>query len=128
MRQIVAENNKLARTIMWSSGTKQDDFNLEIRHAKGENSKSYKAKGSWHKLTADKGDKFKALVFPDSQCTDYSYWQKLSKDAYAHNKNVDFYINMGDLVDNGEHQLKILCRYYSDREKSFCVEYNNKTD
>lgn len=143
VRQIVAENNKTARTIMWNSKAKQSDYNLEIRQAGSKASGSYKAKdfsfkdgksnyiqysvavdglqtgssyeyrvnngnakGNWHKLTADKGDKFKALVFPDTQCSDYSHWQKLSKEAFSRNKNVDFYINMGDLVDNGEHQYQ----------------------
>ena len=143
VRQIVAENNKTARTIMWNSKAKQGDYNLEIRAVGGKESASYKAvdysfkdgksnyiqygagvkdlkagasyeyrvnngnaKGSWHKLAADKGDKFKALIFPDTQCSDYSHWQKLSKEAFARNKNVDFYINMGDLVDNGEHQYQ----------------------
>ena len=60
------------------------------------------AKGSWHKLSTDNGSNFKALIFPDSQCSDYSAWQKLSKEAFARNNDADFFINMGDLTDNGE--------------------------
>ena len=58
--------------------------------------------GDWQKLRADDGKTFSALVFPDSQSNDYSGWQELAHDAYARNSNADFFINMGDLVDNGE--------------------------
>lgn len=142
-RQIVAENNKTSRTIMWSSKAKQNEYNVELRAEGSKTSTTYKAKdysfmdgkasyiqygvaveglqpgkkyeyrvnngqakGSWHKLTADNGTSFKALVFPDTQCSDYSHWQKLSREAYARNKDADFYINMGDLVDNGEHNYQ----------------------
>lgn len=43
VRQIVAENNKTARTIMWNSKAKQDDYNLEIRAVGSKESASYKA-------------------------------------------------------------------------------------
>lgn len=59
-------------------------------------------KGSWHSLETDNGTSFKALIFPDTQCSDYSVWQKLSKDAFNRNQDVKLFINMGDLTDNGE--------------------------
>lgn len=55
----------------------------------------------WHKLPAAQPDSFKALIFPDSQSSDYSGWQKLTQTAYAKNEDAAFFINMGDLVDNG---------------------------
>lgn len=61
-----------------------------------------KNKGAWHKLNTDDGKAFKALIFPDSQSSDYSGWQQLACDAYGRNKDVALFINMGDLVDNGE--------------------------
>ncbi len=57
--------------------------------------------GSWHKLNTDNGKNFTALIFPDSQSSDYSMWQKLAKDAYHAHPDANLYINMGDLVDNG---------------------------
>ncbi len=33
---------------------------------------------------------------------DYSGWQELARNAYERNPDADFFINMGDLVDNGE--------------------------
>ena len=58
--------------------------------------------GEWQKLRADDGRTFSALVFPDSQSNDYSGWQELARSAYERNPDTDFFINMGDLVDNGE--------------------------
>ena len=55
----------------------------------------------WHKLPAAQPDSFKALIFPDSQSSDYSSWRKLAQTAYSKNEDAAFFINMGDLVDNG---------------------------
>lgn len=57
--------------------------------------------GPWHKLTADNGKSFTAIIFPDSQSSDYSGWQNLAAAAYQAQPQADLYINMGDLVDNG---------------------------
>ena len=69
---------------------------LEYRITAGEN------KGPWHSLRLDDGNDFSALIFPDSQSNDYSDWQNLVQGAYKRNANASFFINMGDLVDNGE--------------------------
>lgn len=61
-----------------------------------------KAKGGWHRLSADNGKAFKALIFPDSQCTDYSFWHSVAKPAYDRNKDSTLYLHLGDLTDNGE--------------------------
>ncbi len=82
VRQIVAVDNQTARTIMWQSAAAQKEAAVELR--------------------ADDGRTFSALVFPDSQSNDYSGWQELARSAYERNPDTDFFINMGDLVDNGE--------------------------
>ena len=52
--------------------------------------------------TASKGA-FKALIFPDSQCSDgYVTWHDIAQNAAARNMDANFFISMGDLVDNGE--------------------------
>lgn len=51
---------------------------------------------------AAKSEDFTALIFPDSQSADYRGWDALAKEAYKRNPTVAFFINMGDLVDNGE--------------------------
>lgn len=61
-----------------------------------------KNKGAWHTLRTDAGTGFTALLFPDSQSSDYSGWQQLARDAYKRHRDVNFYVNMGDLVDNGQ--------------------------
>lgn len=55
----------------------------------------------WHNLSTSDASNFKALIFPDSQSSDYSGWQKLAQTAYGKNSDAAFFINMGDLVDNG---------------------------
>lgn len=58
-------------------------------------------RSEWHLLQTD-GGSFKALIFPDSQSHDYSDWEKLAQFARKENPDASFFINMGDLVDNGE--------------------------
>ena len=45
---------------------------------------------------------FKALIFPDSQSSDYSDWQEVARGAWQRNPDAGFFVNMGDLIDNGE--------------------------
>lgn len=51
---------------------------------------------------AAESENFTALIFPDSQSADYRGWDVLAKEAYKRNPTAAFFINMGDLVDNGE--------------------------
>ena len=45
---------------------------------------------------------FKVLIFGDSQAADYNIWQKTAETAWTNNKDASFFINMGDIVDNGQ--------------------------
>jgi hypothetical protein len=57
----------------------------------------------WYPLYTEDGGSFQALIFPDSQCSDgYATWRNIAQDAAASHPDAAFYINMGDLVDNGE--------------------------
>ena len=56
----------------------------------------------WFKLTTASGANFKAIIFPDSQSSDYNVWRDTAEPAWKANKDASFFINMGDLVDNGE--------------------------
>ena len=58
--------------------------------------------GRWHKLQTESGAGFTALIFPDSQSANYSGWQQLAREAYKRHPQSAFYVNMGDLVDNGQ--------------------------
>ena len=137
IRQLVAADNKTARTIMWESKVKQP-YTLEYRKQGSRDSRSVQAadssftdkdsviqytarldslapgstyeyrintaknKGQWHKLHTEAGAGFTALIFPDSQSADYSGWQQLARTAYQRHPDSAFYVNMGDLVDNGQ--------------------------
>ncbi len=57
----------------------------------------------WHRMqTADTAAPFRCLIFPDSQSSDYGEWAKLAQDAYSRHPDAAFFVNMGDIVDNGE--------------------------
>ena len=51
--------------------------------------------------TAD-NNKFKAIIFPDSQSADYNVWGDVAKVAFEKNPDAKFFVNVGDIVDNGE--------------------------
>jgi len=59
-------------------------------------------RSDWHSLNTDDGGDFKALIFPDSQSNDYSEWETVAQFARQANPDAAFFVNMGDLVDNGE--------------------------
>ena len=137
IRQLVAADNKTARTIMWEAKVKQP-YTLEYRLKGSKDIKAVQAadssftdkdsviqytasldslapgstyeyrintaknKGQWHKLHTEDGAGFTALIFPDSQSADYSGWQQLARAAYKRHPQSAFYVNMGDLVDNGQ--------------------------
>ena len=64
------------------------------------------AVSAWMPLRTDDGTKFSALIFPDSQSADYGVWKDTATKGFAALPTADFFIMMGDLVDNGqdEHQ------------------------
>lgn len=63
----------------------------------------YGSKASaWKKFSTPSGTDFKAIVFPDSQSSDYSIWGNTAAGAWKKAPDARFFINMGDIVDNGE--------------------------
>lgn len=62
------------------------------------------SRGPWYKLTtASHKNSYKALIFPDSQSADYTVWETAAMSAWQRNPDAEFFISMGDLVDNGAH-------------------------
>lgn len=61
-----------------------------------------KKRSNWLPLQTASGNTFKALIFPDSQSSDYSAWAAVKDPAWQANPDAQFFINMGDLVDNGQ--------------------------
>ena len=59
-------------------------------------------RSEWHDFATESKGKFKALIFPDSQSNDYRGWANLAQAAGKANPDAAFFVNMGDLVDNGE--------------------------
>lgn len=52
--------------------------------------------------TAKVGSEFKFLLFGDSQSYDYNVWKTTFMNAYQQNRDAAFFVNVGDLVDNGQ--------------------------
>ncbi len=61
-----------------------------------------KKRSDWHPFATSSGNTFKALIYPDSQSNDYSVWKTTAQAGWQANPDAQFFINMGDLVDNGE--------------------------
>lgn len=59
-------------------------------------------RSDWQSFHTAQGNDFKALIFPDSQSSDYSVWAATAQPAWQRNQDAQFFINMGDLVDNGQ--------------------------
>ncbi len=60
----------------------------------------------WHPMKTENGGDFTALIFPDSQSLDYGVWKATATAGRKQLPDAQFFINMGDLTDNGqdEHQ------------------------
>ena len=57
----------------------------------------------WYSLYTDDGEAMEALIFPDSQCSDgYETWRQVATEAFNRHPHINLFVNMGDLVDNGE--------------------------
>lgn len=60
------------------------------------------AASDWYELKSS-GDKFTAIIFPDSQCgKSYDTWGQVARAAFERNPDAAFFVNVGDIVDNGE--------------------------
>ena len=58
---------------------------------------------AWLPLQTAERNTCKALIFPDSQCSDdYRTWRAAAENTAARHPDAAFFIMMGDLVDNGE--------------------------
>ena len=60
--------------------------------------------GDWHNLVTpdDAENDYTCLIFPDSQSADYTDWSNLFRGATERVPQASFFVNLGDIVDNGE--------------------------
>lgn len=68
----------------------------EYRILNGENATDFL------ELKTPSNEKFKAIIFPDSQSADYEVWSATANPAFERNPDAEFFLNLGDIVDNGE--------------------------
>ena len=62
-----------------------------------------KRQSAWKDFkTEPESTSFKALIFGDSQSVNYEDWAKTAQTAWKNNMDAAFFVNMGDLVDNGQ--------------------------
>lgn len=74
------------------------DTAYEYRICQGEEATGW---GSFTTTTEDVND-YKVLIFGDSQSTDYGVWGRTARLAWNRNQDAAFFVNMGDLSDNGQ--------------------------
>ncbi len=60
----------------------------------------------WFSFKTDAKGDFSFLVFPDSQSSDYRLWQKIAGEAWSRNRGAELFVNLGDLVDNGQQNFQ----------------------
>ena len=60
------------------------------------------AASAWIRSSGGDKSALKSLIFPDSQSADYNVWANVAKTAARLNPDAAFFVNMGDIVDNGE--------------------------
>lgn len=58
--------------------------------------------GPWHTMKTDGGGSFDMLVYPDFQFTDPGVWKNTAQQGFRQHGEAAFFVNMGDLVDNGQ--------------------------
>ncbi len=58
----------------------------------------------WFPFTTTKENvnNYKVLIFGDSQSTDYGVWGQTANIAWQQNQDAAFFVNMGDITDNGQ--------------------------
>lgn len=58
--------------------------------------------GAWQAFSVEsEKESFKAIIFPDSQSNGYGGWKDIAAGAWRSNPEAQFFVNLGDLVDNG---------------------------
>ena len=88
-------------------GVKNHQYLAELQELQSDKDYEYRvvtdvAASDWHALHTPGTGSFECLIFPDSQSSDYSDWEALAQNAARHSPKAAFFINMGDIVDNGE--------------------------
>lgn len=65
-------------------------------------------RSSWYSFRTEPENEapFKALIFGDSQSADYGVWKKTAEAAWQAHSDAAFFINMGDLIDNGQESFQ----------------------
>lgn len=132
LRQIVTEDISASRCVMWQVDEPLDNPIVEVKTgdvvktfpaqettfsddgkqivqytAQIETGDAYRivdgeAVTVWHEMKTSGGG-FKAIIFPDSQCGNgYGTWGQVARAAFERNPDAAFFVNVGDLVDNGE--------------------------
>jgi hypothetical protein len=74
------------------------DTDYEYRLTTGKKASDWKT----FRTTPQDLDHFKVLIFGDSQAADYSVWGNTAKAGLKQLPDASFFINMGDIVDNGQ--------------------------
>ena len=101
------ENFSVTESFFTDDGEENFQYTAEIKNLSPNTEYEYRILDGEHctefsalKTSSDK--KFKAIIFPDSQSADYNVWGDVAQAAFEKNPDAEFFINVGDIVDNGE--------------------------
>ncbi len=96
-----------AESFFTDDGEENFQYTAEIKNLSPDTEYEYRISDGEHatnffalKTSSDK--KFKAIIFPDSQSADYNVWGDVANSAFEKNPDAEFFVNVGDIVDNGE--------------------------
>ena len=101
------KNFSVAESFFTDDGEENFQYTAQIENLSSDSEYEYRIIDGEHctnfftlKTSAEKN--FKAIIFPDSQSADYDVWGNVAKIAFEKNPDADFFVNVGDIVDNGE--------------------------
>ena len=101
------ENFSVTESFFTDDGEENFQYTAEIKNLSPNTEYEYRILDGEHctefsalKTSSDK--KFKAIIFPDSQSADYNVWGDVAQSAFEKNPDAEFFVNVGDIVDNGE--------------------------
>ena len=101
------KNFSVAESFFTDDGEENFQYTAQIENLLPDTEYEYRIVDGEHctdfftlKTSSDK--KFKAIIFPDSQSADYNVWGEVAQSAFKQNPDANFFINVGDIVDNGE--------------------------
>ena len=101
----------LGEEISTSQGNQRRIYTVRLKNLEAGSEYEYRIRveewqSTWRSFYTEaeavNGASFKAMIFGDSQSINYDVWGQTAEKAWQANQDTAFFINIGDLVDNGQ--------------------------